>query len=217
MKSSAADIAPFAGFSPEAFAFFGKLARNNEREWFQARKETFEKVCKQPFEALAWALDPKEGATFMTRIYRDVRFAKDKSPYRTDISGMVGGHYLQISAKGLYVGVGLYMPEPPALRKLREAIAADGSGRALVGIVERLRAKGYEVVSHESVTSAPRGYEAGHPRIEFLRMKDIHAGITRPPADLATAKAVERIRRDEAELAPFRQWLLEHVGKTSCG
>ena len=81
------------------------------------------------------SLDPPLGANRLTRINRDMRFAKDKTPYHTRISTVVRGCYLSLSADGLYVGTGLYMPEPPTLRRMREAIAADASGRKLVSLV----------------------------------------------------------------------------------
>ena len=129
------------------------------------------------------SLDPPLGADRLTRINRDMRFARDKSPYHTRISTVVRGCYLSLSADGLYVGTGLYMPEPPTLRRLREAIAADASGRKLVSLVAALRRKGYDVGTHESVASAPRGFSADHPRLDLLRMKDIHAGKMFKPSE----------------------------------
>lgn len=80
------------------------------------------------------------------------------------------------------------MPDPPTLQKLRSAIESDASGRALASVVTALRKKGYQVASHESVASFPRGYNADHPRLELLRMKDIHAGKTLGPSDIATER-----------------------------
>jgi uncharacterized protein (TIGR02453 family) len=202
----------FAGFPPETFKFFRDLARHNDREWFQPRKEQFERVCLTPFKALTVALDPPLGAAKISRIYRDIRFSKDKSPYHTHLSAIVRGTYLWLSAKGLYVGNGIYMPESATLRKLREAIDADASGRALADLLRSLRKKGYEVVTHETVTSTPRGYDPDHPRIDLLKMKDIHAGKTLEPAALATAKAADTIRRISADIAPLADWLKRHVG-----
>ncbi len=93
--------ARFAGFPREAFAFFSKLANNNNREWFQPRKEEYEQACQAPLRMLTVALDPPLGSSRLTRIYRDIRFSKDKSPYRTHVSTMVRGNYLSLSAKGL--------------------------------------------------------------------------------------------------------------------
>jgi uncharacterized protein (TIGR02453 family) len=163
MGATASAAIAFEGFGPGAFAFFKALARNNNREWFQPRKEAFERECLAPFKALTVALDPPHGASRITRIYRDVRLSKDKSPYQLHVSGIVGDTFLQISAEGLYVGTGLYMPDAAVLRAMREAIATEASGAELARLVKALRAKGYTVQSHESLASVPRGCSADHP------------------------------------------------------
>lgn len=211
MAKTTAPSATFSGFPAETFTFFRALGKHNDREWFQPRKEQFERVCLDPFKALTIALDPPLGAAKISRIYRDIRFSKDKSPYHTHLSTIVRGTYLWLSAKGLYIGNGIYMPDGPVLRKLRAAIDAEASGRALATLVKTLRKKGYEVVSHETVASTPRGYDADHPRIELLKMKDIHAGRTLAPAELATAKAVAVVQRVSADAAPLAGWLRRHV------
>jgi uncharacterized protein (TIGR02453 family) len=206
----------FTGFSREAFAFFADLAKNNNRDWFQPRKEKYESLCHAPLKALTVALDPPFGADRLSRIYRDIRFSKDKSPYKTHVSAHIPGGVLWMSAEGLYVGTGLYMPDPPALRKLREAIDREASGKALVALVKSLRKKGYTVASHETVESVPRGYAADHPRLELLRMKDIHAGRTLAPSEVSTAAAVTKVRKVCADVAPLGEWLRKHVGANAC-
>ena len=95
------------GFAREAFAFFKDLAKNNNREWFHAHKDVYERSCRDALKALTVALDPPLGADRLTRINRDMRFARDKSaPYRTHVSTVVRGNYLSLSAEGLYVGTG---------------------------------------------------------------------------------------------------------------
>ena len=206
----------FVGFPRESFVFFAKLAKNNNREWFQPRKQEYERICQSPLKALAAALDPPLGSSKLTRIYRDIRFSKDKSPYKTHVSTMVRGNFLSLSAKGLYVGTGVYMPEPAALRTMREAINDERSGAALATLVASLRKRGYTVGSHEVLASVPRGYSTDHPRLELLRMKDIHAGRTLKPSEVSSAHAVGKVRRVISDIAPLRQWLLQHVGRSSC-
>jgi uncharacterized protein (TIGR02453 family) len=212
----AADTPPFVGFPREAFAFFARLAKNNKREWFLPRKEEYERICQAPLKALAAALDPPLGSSTLTRIYRDIRFSKDKSPYHTHVSTIVRGNFLSLSSKGLYVGTGMYMPQPATLRKMREAIHADRSGAALTSLVTSLRRKGYTVASHEVVMSAPRGYSSDHPRLELLSMKDIHAGRTLKPSELSSADAVAKVQRVCRDIAPLREWLRRYVGPSSC-
>lgn len=203
----------FAGFARETFTFFKDLAKNNNREWFHAHKNVYERSCREALKALTVALDPPLGADRLTRINRDMRFARDKSaPYRTHVSTVVRGNYLSLSADGLYVGTGMYMPDAPTLRRLREAVDNDASGRKLAALVATLRRKGYKVDTHESVASAPRGFQADHPRLDLLRMKDIHAGKMFKPSEIGTVKAVQQVRRACEDVAPLRQWIQRYVG-----
>jgi uncharacterized protein (TIGR02453 family) len=203
----------FGGFPPEAITFFKELSRHNNRDWFQARKEIYERNCRTPMGDLLEDLGPRYGAGKISRINRDIRFSADKSPYRTNISAGIGGSYISLSAEGLYVGAGIYKPEPAALQRLRAAIDSGASGRKLQQIVTSLRGKGYRVDTHETLTGAPRGYSADHPRIDLLRMKDIFAGKMFGPARwLATENALGRITRVMSDLEPLRDWLRRHVG-----
>ena len=201
----------FTGFPPEAFTFFASLAKNNNRDWFQAHKDVYERACREPMKALMAAIDPPFGAGWMSRINNDMRFNRDRDPYKTRIEAGVKGHYVSVGPQGMYVGTGLYKPEPATLRQLREAVAADVSGRKLQAIVAALRKKGYMVSTHESSAGPPRGYQADHPRIELLKMKDIHAGKTFEPAMLSTPKALAQVKKAMSDLAPFSAWLKTYV------
>ena len=201
----------FTGFPPEAFKFFRDLAKNNNRDWFQARKDVYERACRGPMKALMAAVDPPLGAGWLSRINNDMRFNRDRAPYKTHIDAGVKGHYVSVGAQGMYVGTGLYKPEPATLRQLRESIAADTSGKKLQAIVAALRRKGYTVSTHEASATPPRGYPADHPRIELLKMKDIHAGRTFAPASLSSPKALAHVKQAMADLRPFSQWLKTYV------
>lgn len=191
----------FSGIPTAAFTFFKNLATNNNREWFLAHKSEYESQCHSAFKALTIALRPPSGAEKISRIYRDVRFSKDKSPYHTHVSAVLDGFYLQLNAEGLYVGTGLYMPEPPVLGRLRSAIDDESSGMELVNLVATLRQRGHTVESHESVASAPRGFSADHPRIELLRMKDIHAGKRLDPKSLSSANTIATVHNTHDTLS----------------
>jgi len=201
----------FTGFPPEAFTFFANLAKHNDRDWFHAHKHVYEQACRDPMKALMAAIDPPFGAGWMSRINNDMRFNRDRAPYKTRIEAGVKGHYVSVGAQGMYVGTGIYKPEPAALRQLREAMAADASGRKLQTIVTALRRKGYTVSTHESSAGPPRGYPADHPRIELLKMKDIHAGRTFEPSVLSSAKALAHVKKAMADLKPFREWVQRYV------
>jgi uncharacterized protein (TIGR02453 family) len=165
-------------------------------------------------QQLAAALEREFGKSKIPRINRDIRFSSDKSPYKTHISAGIGRHYVHLSSEGLYVGGGMYMPDSAGLERFRNAIAADASGRPLARIVSTLRRKGgYRVDTHETLKSAPKGYRADHPRIDLLRMKDIHAGKSfKPVAWLSTPKALERITRVMKDVKPLTDWLQRYVG-----
>lgn len=203
----------FDGFPHEAFDFFEQLARHNNRDWFHAHQDVYERACREPMKQLVAELGANPATTKLSRINRDMRFSRDKGPYRTYIAAGVRGNYLSLSSAGLYVGTGLYKPEPAALERLRNAIDSNESGRPLQSIVASLRRKRYLVDTHERLISAPRGYSADHPRIELLRMKDIFAGKTfAPEAGLSTRRAVQRIRRVMNDVRPLAEWLRVHVG-----
>jgi uncharacterized protein (TIGR02453 family) len=162
-------------------------------------------------KALMAAIDPPFGAGWMSRINNDMRFNRDRDPYKTRIEAGVKGHYVSVGAQGMYVGTGLYRPEPAVLRQLREAIAADVSGQKLQAVVATLRRKGYTVSTHETSAIPPRGYKADHPRIGLLKMKDIHAGRMFEPAALSTPKAIAHVKKAMADLRPFGEWLETYV------
>ena len=203
----------FGGFPREALAFFKDLETHNERGWFQARKDTYERACRRPMEDLMAELEPRLGPAKVFRINRDIRFSRDKSPYKTHVAAVAGGYYVHLSKAGLYVGTGVYGPEPPVLARLRSAIDRDSSGRRLGAIVASLRRKGYQVDPHETpLASAPRGYALDHPRIDLLRMKDLIAGKNLGAGSwLATRQALSRVERVMEDTAPFNDWLQRYV------
>lgn len=201
----------FAGIPREAFTFFEGLASHNDREWFQANRDVYERACRGPMQRLLAELAPTYGSGRLTRINRDMRFARGQAPYKTFIASGVGRrYYVSLSKDGLYIGTGIYMPDGATLRRLREAIAADASGRKIASIVAALRRKRYAVGSHETTAKA-RGYDDDHPRVELLRMKDLHAGKQLPPSSLATRKALDRVAAVMSDVKPLSDWLKQYV------
>jgi uncharacterized protein (TIGR02453 family) len=201
----------FAGFPREAFTFFLGLAAHNEREWFHANKHVYERACRGPMQSLLAELAPAFGSGKLTRINRDMRFARGQAPYKTFIASGVGRHYISLSKDGLYVGTGIYMPDGATLRRLRQAIDEDSSGRKIASILATLRRKRYYVGTHETSENAPRGYTDDHPRVDLLRMKDVHAGKQLTPSQLATRKALDRIATVMNDVKPLSDWLQRHV------
>src|SRR5262249_30234497 len=148
-------------------------ALHNSREWFQPRKAEYERVCRDPMRLLAMGLGADPTRSKLSRINRDIRFSRDKSPYRTYVATGFDGNYISLSAEGVFVGAGIYMPEADALECYREAVGDDRSGRGLTRIVATLKKKRYQVDTHDRLKTAPRGWPADHPRIELLKMKGL--------------------------------------------
>ncbi|MGH7552383.1 MAG: DUF2461 domain-containing protein [Longimicrobiales bacterium] len=201
----------FTGIPREAFTFFKGLASHNNREWFHANKDVYEGAVRRPMQSLLAELAPTYGSGKLTRINRDMRFARGQAPYKTFIASIVGRHYISLSKDGLYVGTGLYMPEGQTLQRLRAAIDDDESGRKIAAILATLRRKRYYVGTHETAARAPRGYTDDHPRIDLLRMKDLHAGKQLAPSVLSTRKALARVVAVMNDVDPLSEWLRRHV------
>ena len=167
----------FEGFPVAALDFYDDLELDNTKSFWAEHKEAYDTAVKAPMAALLSALEPEFGAGKLFRPYRDVRFAKDKTPYKTHQGGFVQagpgtGYYVQVGAPGVMVGVGFYDPGSPHLAAVRAAIAEERTGRQLRRIVNGLVKAGWEL-GGETLKTAPRGYDAGHPRIDLLRHKSI--------------------------------------------
>ena len=203
----------FTGFPRDAFSFWKGLEKNNNRDWFQAHKERYEQSVRRPMQLLIEEFTPLYGPGRLSRINKDMRFAKEK-PYKNYLATGLGGSYISFSKEGLWVGTGMYKPEPAALRQLRDAIADDSSGRELTKIIASLRRKGFDIDTHARLEKPPRGYDATHPRVELLRMKDIYVGKLFGPSDLSSAKVLDAVVKAITDLGPFRLWLRTHVRTT---
>jgi uncharacterized protein (TIGR02453 family) len=206
----------FRGWQDEAIEFFEGLEADNSKTYWQANKPVYEDKVRAPMEALLEDLEPEWGEGRIFRPYRDVRFSADKSPYKTAIGAVVGDGYVQVSAKGLGAGSGMWEMAPDQLERYREAVDARRSGEKLVAIVAEVRAGGAAVQGHGELKTAPRGYPKDHPRIELLRYKGIVAWRDWPPgAWLGTRRALNRVV-DFLELSrPLNGWLNEHVGAST--
>jgi uncharacterized protein (TIGR02453 family) len=201
----------FAGIPREAFTFFKGLASHNNREWFHANKDVYDRAVRGPMQSLLAELAPTYGSGKLTRINRDMRFARGQAPYKTFIASVVGRHYLSLSKDGLYIGTGIYMPDGATLQRLRAAIDDDASGKALARMLTALKRKKYSVGSHETTAKAPRGYTDDHPRIDLLRMKDLHAGKQLAPSALSTKKALASVVAVMRDVDPLSAWLRRYV------
>jgi uncharacterized protein (TIGR02453 family) len=203
----------FRGWPDEALEFYEGLTADNTRAYWQDHKSVYEQSVKAPMEALLAELTDEFGAGRLFRPYRDTRFSKDKSPYKLTCAAHLPGGYVSFSVDGLFVGSGLYNPEPEMLARYRAAVADDVSGEQLVRIVTDLRADGYEVIAHDVLKTAPKGFPKDHPRIELLQYKGIAMSKHWPVgAWLGTRKAKDRVVTVLRDARPLGDWLHTHVG-----
>jgi uncharacterized protein (TIGR02453 family) len=206
----------FEGWPVEAIEFFERLEDDNTKTFWTEQKHVYDESVKAPMAALLADLESRCGEGKIFRPYRDVRFSKDKTPYKTNIAAtMAGGGYVSLSADGFATGTGYYMMAKDQLAKFRAAIDDDTTGRQLERIVARLTDAGIEVTAHDSLKTAPRGYPKDHPRIELLRMKGCIAWREWDVgAWLDTAEPKERVTAFLDAAKPLVKWLDTNVGPT---
>jgi uncharacterized protein (TIGR02453 family) len=202
----------FRGWTGDFQGFFLGLQMNNSKAYFEAHRRQYEEQVKAPMQALLADLEPEFGPAKLSRPNRDIRFAADKSPYKTNVyADARGGGYVALDAKGLTAARGRYMVEPPELARYRLAVAADRSGKELAAIVASLLRKGYEIGGQE-LKRVPTPHPQDHPRGDLLRHKrliywkhwDVGPWIATPQVREKVAKAW----RDGAEL---NAWLAKHM------
>ena len=204
----------FRGWPVEAVEFYEGLLADNSRVYWQDHKHVYEECVRAPMDALLTDLGPEFGEGKIFRPYRDVRFSKDKAPYKTAIAATLErGGYIQMSADGLAAGCGLYRPAPDQLERYRAAVADARKGPALVKVVEAARAAKIDITASETLKTAPRGWPKDHPRIDLLRQKGLIAWREWPVgAWLGTAKAKQRVVDFLHDAAPVQRWLDRNVG-----
>lgn len=208
----------FRGWPTEAIDLYTGLETDNTKAFWDAHRPVYDEAVKAPFAALSEAVEEEFGALHLFRPHRDVRFSKDKSPYKTAAGAVAEGEggtrfYVEISSAGLLVAAGYYHLLPDQLERWRRAVADDGSGPAIAEAVAEVRSGGLDVAARESLVRAPRGYPADHPRIALLRMKGCHAGRSFPPRRwLSTAGALDRIVDTWRRAEPLTRLLDLHVG-----
>jgi uncharacterized protein (TIGR02453 family) len=180
--------APFEGFRPEAIGFLADLAANNDRTWFTPRKAQYAELVKRPLEALCVALQERFTARGLPltadpahspfRVYRDVRFSKDKSPYkpyasaRFPMAGGGPGAYVHIEPGEIFAGGGLWQPEPPVLARWRQIVASDPA-QVRAAVEDPGFAAAYGMVYGDRLTRVPTGYPKDSPDADLLTLKDI--------------------------------------------
>ena len=203
----------FNGWPAQALAFYAGLEDDNSKEYWTRRKAVYQEQVLRPMEELLEQLAPEFGEPKIFRPYRDIRFSHDKTPYKTHIGATIGPTcYVQLSADGLSAGSGRWHLEPAELAQYRAGVAGP-DGAELAAIVAVLEKAGVEVHGHGTLKSAPRGYQADHPRIDLLR----HKGLTTwrhwsPEPWLSTATPAKKLKEFFRTSADLCDWLTSHVG-----
>jgi uncharacterized protein (TIGR02453 family) len=221
----------FSGFADTEGKFFKALAKKNDRDWFLAHKAEFEEGWNAPMKALLGELrgiidaayercDLDEPKVF--RIFRDVRFSKDKSPYKTHVGGYIPlarqgkkatdlpmAVYFHVGAGETFAAAGHYMMEKESLQRFRAAIADDKRGKELSRILAALAKKGFVAEAHERSKKVPKGFPEDHPRAELLTYKGLTVSFPPvPKAMLTSPKLVKWLADGCKASAPLVDWLV---------
>ena len=222
----------FSGFRPEALDFLVELALNNDRSWFGPRKAEYEALLKAPLEQLCSAVDEEFRARDIPlsadpvrspfRIYRDVRFSKDKSPYKTNVGasfpwsgegGGVGG-YFHLEPGRIFVGGGMWHPEGARLAAWRAAVLEDG-GRVHAVVDDPSFRTVFGSVGGERLKRGPNGIPSDHPDIELLKLKDVTFGRSLADTDVSGPDLPLTIADELANAVPLLRLLAGLPGEES--
>lgn len=218
---------PFEGFPKQGLQFLKKLKRNNNRTWFESHKHEYEEYLKLPMQSFIFSLQshfsafapefdlsPKHS---IFRIYRDVRFSNDKTPYKTHIAahfvlrgkekGFVGsGYYFHVEPGEVFIGGGIYMPDSDQLKKIRIAIAQH-SNEFLSIIGNRTFKRQFGKLEGNKLQRIPKGYDESHPMAEWLKLKQFFAGKSLPETSCHKASLVDSIAAICKDAAPLVKFL----------
>jgi len=220
-------------FSPELFRFLRQLKRNNDREWFKARKADYEAAVRDPLLRFVAALeeplravspailvDPRPVGGSVFRIHRDTRFAKDKTPYKTHAAAHfrhragsdvhAPGLYLHLEPGQVFFGAGIWHPDAPALAAIRAAILDRGAAWKKLTASRSLRAQAE--LRGESLKRAPKGVDPDHPLIEDLKRKDFTLVGTSSEAEAVAPGFQRRFLRFCRAAAGFNGFLASALG-----
>ncbi|MFQ5458620.1 MAG: DUF2461 domain-containing protein [Myxococcota bacterium] len=227
------DVPRFSGFPRDALLFFKAIEKNNNRDWFEAHKKNYQTSVLAPAEAFVSLLGPRlrkfsrdlsfdprtNGTGSIKRIYRDVRFARDKSPYKTYLGILFWqgtrkakkenpGFLFHLDADGGRVFAGLYGFPPDVLKVYRAALVDARLGRELAVAMETIgKKRGYEL-GGPHYKRVRQGFDPDHPRAELLRHNNLYARSPRiPPGIVTSPKLLDACFKHCAAMAPVVTWL----------
>jgi uncharacterized protein (TIGR02453 family) len=228
-KKTRASLARFEGFADRDGRFFHALARNQRREWFALHRAEYEQGWLAPMKALLTEVRERLEPLFrhealadpkVFRIHRDVRFSKDKAPYKTHIGGYVAvdgagqgpaaaaALYVHVGAQELFVAAGQYMMDPEQLGRFRAAVVDERRGREVAALVRTLTRAGFAPGAHATLQRVPRGFAPDHPRADLLRHKGLIVSFPAPPRQLLVSRRlVDWLVTHAKRTVPLVEWL----------
>ncbi len=224
----------FPGLPADYFRFFKEIKVNNNREWFNDNKIRFRQSVQEPLAAFVEAMaprlkkiskhfvaDPRLNGGSVFRIYKDVRFSKDKKPYKTHgavqfrhalgKNAHAPGFYVHLDPEEIFYGGGIWAPPPPQLLKIREAIRDNGTvwNRTITSAAFTKR---FDALRGDGLTRPPRGFEADHPHIEDLKRKSFFAMAQGKPAQAKKPAFCDDVERAMKDAKPLMKFLCDAVG-----
>ncbi len=220
MSPRATSSAPagFHGFGDAAFDFYEGLSADNSKTYWEQHHATYDEHVAEPLAALADALEDEFGEAKIFRPHRDVRFSKDKSPYKLTAALATSGRheggtlYLQVGVDGLMLAGGWWQPQTPALGRFRAAVDDPKTATSFDRQRSRLAKEGLHL-GGDPLKTAPRGWDRDHPRIDLLRLRSLAFAVTLPPSrDVGTARCLDVVATTWRHLERWNGWLATHVG-----
>lgn len=230
--------AKFNGFPKECLTFYRGLARNNSKQWFEQHRNEFDEQvlgpARQFVEAMGDAFarlspgihaDPRTDKSIF-RIYRDVRFSKDKRPFKTNLaiwfwegSGKrmeCSGYYFHLDPGALMLGTGIYMFPKQMLKEYRDSVVHPKYGPELGRAVRSILKKGPYSLGGEFYKKVPRGYPGDQANAEFLLYNGLWAGMeVKVPGEVFSSALVEYCYKRYKDMSPLHEWLLNLTGRVS--
>jgi uncharacterized protein (TIGR02453 family) len=212
----------FTGFGEYAVDFYDGLVADNSKAYWDDNVAVYKSDVRAPMEALLAELAPEFGAGFGTgkvfRPHRDVRFAADKSPYKTHCGAVIeqgrggGAYYVEVGPAGLRVGGGCFHLASDQLARFRQAVDTEIHGTELEKILASLKKQGWEIAG-DSLKTKPRGFSEDHPRLDLLRYRSVYAVKAWEPDDtLHERGSIDRVRKSWRQVKAFNEWALDRVG-----
>jgi uncharacterized protein (TIGR02453 family) len=208
----------FPGFPEQALDFYEGLEADNTKAYWSDHKAVYEQCVREPLLALCAVVEPEFGPAKVFRPYRDVRFSRDESPYKTAQGALLRGaegdesFYVQVGAAGLLVAAGYHEMASDQVQRYRAAVEDDVTGDQLRDLVDDLEARGHRVEG-DVMKTRPRGVDPDHPRLHLLRHRTLVAVHQYPPDPwLHTPHAADVVVSTWREMQPLGRWLARHVG-----